>query len=437
MLTSQFKVSSGVSRRKFMITTGAALTGALGAATAQAMPRSGYWIAQADTPEVTGAKLGYIALTDAAPLIIGVEKGIFAKYGLPDVEVIKQASWGTTRDNLELGSGGGGIDGAHILTPMCYLMTLGTITQQPVPMYILGRLNVNGQGILLANDYRDLKVGLDSSPLKDAFAQAKASGKDLKIAMTFPGGTHDLWIRYWLAAGGINPEQDVSMIVVPPPQMVANVKVGAMDGYCVGEPWPLQTVNQKVGYQAVTTGQIWMNHPEKALTLRADWVDQHPKAALALLQAVQEAQIWCDQDANKEEMCKIIAERKWFGVPVADILDRSKGIFDFGNGNTQTDANLMQKYWRDQAAYPFKSHDIWFLTENIRWGYIPASTDIKGTVDKVNRQDLWQTAAKAIGQEAAIPASPSRGVETLFDGVQFDPENPEAYLEQLQIKKLA
>ena len=251
---------SNVSRRKFIITAGVTaagtlLTNACGdssptktAASPSASPAVN--VSPADTPEVTTAKLGFIALTDSAPLIIAKEKGIFAKYGMKDVEVAKQASWAVTRDNLELGSAGGGIDGAHILSPMPYQMTAGTITKggQKVPMYILARLNVNGQGITLSNDYKDLKIGLDSKPLKEAFSKAKAGGKsELKCAVTFPGGTHDLWMRYWLAAGGIDPDKDVSTIVVPPPQMVANIKVGNMESFCVGEPWPAQTVSSKFG----------------------------------------------------------------------------------------------------------------------------------------------------------------------------------------------
>lgn len=391
-----------------------------------------------DTPEVTTAKLGFIALTDAAPLIVAKEKGLFAKYGMPDVEVMKQASWGATRDNIVLGSAGGGIDGAHILTPMPYLISTGKVTDgKPVPMYILARLNVNGQGISLANTYTDLNVSLDSAPLKEAFAKQKAGGKEIKVAMTFPGGTHDMWLRYWLAAGGINPDTDVSTIVVPPPQMVANVKVGAMEAFCVGEPWPLQTVNQKIGYNALTTGELWKDHPEKAFAMRADWVDQHPKAAKALTMAVQEAQIWCDQMENKEEMCNILAKREWFKVPVTDILDRSKGIFDFGNGRTLEDTTLMQTYWERGASYPYKSHDLWFLTENIRWGYYAPDTDTKALVDQVNREDIWREAAKAIGQEAAIPKSTSRGVETFFDGVTFNPDDPTGYLKSLAIKKVS
>ncbi|MFN5514833.1 MAG: CmpA/NrtA family ABC transporter substrate-binding protein [Cyanobacteriota bacterium] len=437
---------SKFSRRNFMITAGATALGTAilhGCAspntpTTPASPTAGGDATPApaaggEPPEVTTAKLGFIALTDAAPLIIAKEKGLFDKYGMTGVEVLKQASWPVTRDNLELGSGGGGIDGAHILTPMPYMMTLGTITKtkQPVPMYILARLNTQGQAISLADSFKALKVGLDSAPLKAKLA------KDSKVAMTFPGGTHDLWIRYWLAAGGIDPNKDVSVIPVPPPQMVANMKVGNMSAFCVGEPWNAQLVNQKLGYSALITGQLWKNHPEKAFTVRKDWADKNPKATQALLKAVLEAQQWCDDPANKEEMATIISGRQYLKVPPADILGRLQGKVDFGDGRTLDDPDLAMKFWRDNASYPYQSHDLWFLTEDIRWGYLPPSTDTKKAIAEVNREDLWKQAAQALGVPAEqIPASPSRGVETFFDGVKFDPENPQAYLDGLKIKSI-
>ena len=437
------------SRRKFILTAGVTAAGTLLAhgctsssstdtgsnASSNATPAVN--IAAADAPEVTTAKLGFIALTDSAPLIIAKEKGLFAKYGMKDVEVAKQASWAATRDNIVLGSAGGGIDGAHILSPMPYLISEGKVTDgKKVPMYILARLNVNGQCISVANTYKDLKVGLQSNALKNAFAQAKSAGKETKCAVTFPGGTHDLWMRYWLAAGGLNPNEDASTIVVPPPQMVANMKVGNMEAFCVGEPWNAQLVNQQLGYTALTTGELWNNHPEKAFAMRAEWVDKHPKAAKALLMAVQEAQIWCDKPENKEEMCNILSQRSWFKVPAKDIIERAQGRIDYGDGRLVENSPHIMKFWADNASYPYKSHDQWFLTENIRWGYFEPETDTQKVVDAVNREDLWKEAAKAIGQTAMIPASTSRGVETFFDGVKFDPENPEAYLKSLQIKKV-
>ncbi len=390
-----------------------------------------------DKPEVTKAKLGYIALTDFAPLAIAKEKGLFAKYGMPDVEVLKQASWGATRDNLELGSPQGGIDGAHILTPMPYAMTLGIVTKgnKPVPMYILARLNLNNQGISVAEKYKDLGLKLDASVLKPLVDRAKAKGVPLKFAMTFPTGTHNYWLRYWLAAGGIDPDKDVATIVIPPPQMVANMRVGNMDGFCVGEPWNQQLINQRIGYSALQTQEIWKDHPEKAFAMRKDWVDAHPKATKALLKAVMEAQMWCDKDENKEELSKILAQKNWINCQVEDLLPRLKGITDYGDGRPKKTGELM-KFWRDHASFPYKSHDKWYLAETRRWGFLPNGVDYDKVISQVNRADLWKECAKELGQGAMIPASDSRGIEKFFDGVVFNPDDPEAYLASLKIKHI-
>ena len=429
------RTEHGVSRRGFLKTSAgaAALVGAI----RTSFPGGAF--AQGAGPEVSKAVLGYIALMDASALVIAKEKGLFAKHGMPDVDVQKQASWGATRDNVVLGSEKNGIDGAHILTPMPYLISAGKVTQNsvPTPMYILARLNLDAQAISVANEYKDLKVTADASPLKAAFAAKKAANKEVKVAMTFPGGTHDLWIRYWLAAGGIDPDKDVSTIVVPPPQMVANMKVGNMDAFCVGEPWNEQLVNQNIGFTACTTGEIWSKHPEKAFGLRAEWVDKNPKAALALLMAVMEAQQWCDKPEHKQEMSEIVGKRQWFNVPVADIVGRAKGDINYGNGRVENGTKQFMKFWQDHASYPFKSHDTWFVTEDIRWGKFEPTTDIKGLVDKVNREDLWREAAKALAVPASdIPTSTSRGKETFFDGKVFDPAETTAYLKSLTIKRV-
>ncbi|MCR6632304.1 MAG: ABC transporter substrate-binding protein [Magnetospirillum sp.] len=411
----------------------ASATAAIVSAARATLP-GGAHAATGDAPEVKGATFGFIALTDAAPLIIAKEKGLFAKYGLTEVNVVKQASWGTTRDNLELGSAGGGIDGAHILSPMPYLMASGRITKNnaKVGMSILARLNVNGQAISVSNAYKDLGIASDAKGLGAALAKAKATGKEIKVAMTFPGGTHDMWLRYWLAANGIDPDKDVSTIVVPPPQMVANMKVDTMEAFCVGEPWNAQLVHQKLGFTAMTTGELWLNHPEKSLAMRADWIEKNPKAAKAVTMAVMEAQAWCD--ANLAEMCQIIAGREYLKVPVEDIAQRSLGTIDYGDGRKVERAPFGMKFWQDHASYPFQSHDLWFLTENQRWGYQPMDLDAKALIKVVNREDIWREAAKGLGI-ANVPASPSRGPEKFFDGKVFDPANPAAYLKSQTIKR--
>ncbi len=407
---------------------GAALTGSLWSSHATA----------STALETKAAKLGFIALTDAAPLFVADEKGFFKKHGMTEVEVLKQSSWGTTRDNLVLGSSKGGIDGGHILTPMPYLISTGAVTANniPVPMNILVRLNLGGQGISVGAEYADLKVSADTTAFGKALqAKRTKTGKAVSAAMTFPGGTHDLWIRYWMAAGGIDPNKDITTIVVPPAQMVANMKVGSMDTFCVCEPWNRQLINQKIGYTAVTTSELWMNHPEKAFAMRADYVQANPNATQALIKAVMEAQMWCEDMANRAEVAEICARRRWINAPVADVIDRVKGDFDYGTGRVEMNSKYQMRFWKDQASYPFQSHDLWFLVENMRWGYLPTSLDTKALIAKVNREDLWRKAAKDLGVAAKdIPSGTSRGVETFFDGKVFDPANPMKYLDSLSIK---
>lgn len=408
----------------------AALTGSLWSNLAQAQATG--------TPETRAAKLGFIALTDAAPLFVADEKGFFKKHGMTEVEVLKQSSWGTTRDNLVLGSSKGGIDGGHILTPIPYLMSLGAITANniPVPINLLARLNLGGQCISVADEYKDLKVGLDAKEFgKALLAKRLKTGKPVSAAMTFPGGTHDMWIRYWMAAAGVDPNKDISTITVPPAQMVANMKVGSMDTFCVCEPWHQQLINQKIGYTAITTSELWMNHPEKAFAMRADYVQANPIATKALLKAVMEAQMWCEDPANRAEVAEICSRRRWINAPVADVIDRVKGDFDYGTGRVELNSKYQMRFWKDYASYPFQSHDLWFLTENIRWGNLPPDLDTKALIAKVNREDLWRAAAKELGVAAKdIPATTSRGVETFFDGKVFDPANPKKYLDSLSIK---
>lgn len=429
------RTMAAADRRQFL--KAAAGTAALLAAAKAALPSGAF--AQGAGPEVRGTKLGYIALTDAAPLIIAKEKGFYAKHGVPDMDIARQASWGATRDNMALGTARNGIDGGHILRPKAYLYATGSVMQnnQPLPMYNLLSLNEDCQGISVSNEYKDLNIQKDSSPLKAAFERKRARGGELTAAMTFPGGTHDLWIRYWLAAGGIDPDNDIKVIVVPPPQMVANMRVGNMDCFCVGEPWNEQLVNQNIGYTALTTGELWFKHPEKILGMRADWVDRNPRATRAIMMATMEAQQWCEKAENKQEMAEITSRRQWFNVPVADIAARIKGEINYGNGRRVNDPKLAMKFWgsNGEVSYPWKSLDAWFITENIRWGRWPANFDVKAIVDRTNRSDLWLDAARGLGL-ANLPSGDSRGVETFFDGVKFDPADPMAYLRAQKIKRV-
>nr|WP_231613536.1 ABC transporter substrate-binding protein [Halomonas sp. BC04] len=193
-----------------------------------------------------------------------------------------------------------------------------------------------------------------------------------------------------------------------------------------------------MGYTANTTGELWNDHPEKAFAMRSDYVEANPNATRALLMAIMEAQMWCEDPANHDEMAQICSRRRWIHAPYDDLIDRIQGNFDYGTGRVVENHPQMMRYWDKHASYPYKSHDLWFLTENKRWGYLPQDYDSLALIEQVNREDLWRQAADRLGVASTdIPDSTSRGIETFFDGKVFDPEDPQAYLDSLEIKRLA
>jgi len=449
-----------VSRRKFILTAGVSagailLKGCLGnppsgssgsAQVPTAQPVAN--LSPEQTPETNAVKLGYVPIVEAAPLIIAKEKGFFAKYGMTDVELAKQASWGSARDNVEIGAGGGGIDGGQWQMPMAHLITEGVITKgnKPIPMYLLCQLITHGNGIAIAAKWQG--QGLDLKLSQGLVSQVKAKGGNrFKAAHTFPNVNQDFWIRYWLAAGGVDPDNDIDLLPVPAAQTVANMKTGTMDAFSTGDPWPYRIVKDKIGYMAALTADIWKNHPEEYLAIRADWVDKNPKATKAILKGIMEAQQWCDNFDNRQEMANILAQRQYFNVPVEVLIDPFMGKYDMGNGRIVDDKSMAPLYWKDEkgsVSYPYKSHDLWFITESVRWGFLPPdyiannAIKAKALIDKVNREDIWKEAATEAGIAAAdIPTNTSRGVEEFFDGVKFNPENPEEYLRSLKIKKVS
>ncbi|MBD1913540.1 MULTISPECIES: CmpA/NrtA family ABC transporter substrate-binding protein [unclassified Leptolyngbya] len=450
---------SRVTRRKFLFTAGASAAGAVFlkgcvgnppgstpvATTGNTTTAPATTAGTADTPETTTIKLGYVPIVESAPLVVALEKGFFAKYGMTGAEVLKQANWGSARDNVEIGAAAGGIDGGQWQMPMPHLISEGIITKgnQKIPMYVLSQLNTQGNGIAIAKKHLGKGIGLDLSKAKDYILSLKSAGTPFKAAYTFPKANQDFWIRYWFAAGGINPDTDISLLAVPSAQTVANMKTGTMDAFSTGDPWPYRIVADDIGFMSALTAQIWPDHPEEYLAIRADWVDANPKATKAVLMAVMEAQQWCDDPANREELSTILAGRNYFNLPKEILSEPYKGMYKMGDGQPDiNDTKMATLYWKDSkgsVSYPYKSHDLWFLTESVRWGFLPASTmdNAQKIVDSVNREDLWKEAAQALGIASSdIPSNTSRGVETFFDGKTFDPSNPKAYLESLEIKKV-
>jgi bicarbonate transport system substrate-binding protein len=451
---------SKFSRRRFLSTAVASGAGAIllkgcvgnppepggGTASSPAAPEAApIALSPETTPETTKIKLGYVPIVEAAPLVIAQEKGFFAKYGMTEVEISKQANWGAARDNVEIGAERGGIDGGQWQMPMPYLISEGIITKNnaKIPMYVLAQLNTQGNGIAIANKHLGKGFGLDLKGAKDYILSLKQAGTPFKAAYTFPKANQDFWIRYWFAAAGINPDTDINLLAVPAAQTVANMKTGTMDGFSTGDPWPYRIIADDIGFMAALTSEIWPYHPEEYLAIRGDWVDKNPKATKAILKAVMEAQQWCDKSENKAEMAKILSGAGYFNVPVA-VLEEPMTV-GYKMGDNKADIKDVAKqgvlYWKDplgNVSYPYKSHDLWFLTESVRWGFLPKDilTNAKALIDKVNREDLWKEAAKEAGiADADIPTSTSRGVEKFFDGKEFDPENPQAYLDSLEIKK--
>lgn len=450
--------NSSFTRRRFLATAGATaassvlLKGCMGnppsdTATTQQSPSAApaVNVAAGDAPEVTTVKLGFLPIVESAPLIIAKEKGFFAKYGLPGAEISKQSNWASARDNIVNGSAAGGIDGGQWQMPMPHLITEGLITNgRKTPMYVLAQLNTQGNGIAVAGKLAGKGLSLKIKDPEVIKAYEKTEGRKFKAAFTFPNANQDFWIRYWLAANGIDPDKDIDLLAVPPAETVQGMKTGTMDAFSTGDPWPYRIVADNIGFLGALTEQIWKAHPEEYLAMRADWVDKNPKATKAILKALMEAQQWCDKPENRAELVTIVSGRNYYNVPANVLTPPFEGKYAMGDG--QPEVNNFKAgplYWNDgvgNVSYPYKSHDLWFLTETIRWGFhggaIKDVDTAKKLVDKVNREDLWKEAAKEAGIAAAdIPTSTSRGVETFFDGVKFDPEKPEAYLASLKIKK--
>ncbi len=447
---------SNFSRRRFLLTAGASAAGSillnsclgnppsainLTTKSAQAKPLN---LSPEEQPETTKANLGYIAIVEAAPLIIAKHKGFFAKYGMTDINIAKQANWGSARDNVEIGSAGGGVDGGQWQMPMPYQISQGLITKGNVkiPMYILAQLNTHGNGIAIANIHKGKGLGLKLDGKKSFFEGLKSNGKKFKAAYTFPKANQEFWLRYWAAASGIDPDLEMELLTVPAAQTVANMRTGTMDAFSTGDPWPYRIINDNIGFMAALTAEMWKGHPEEYFAMRGDWVEQNPKATKALLKGLMEAQQWCDNFDNRPELSEILAGRNYFNLPdPAFLLNSFMGKYDLGERKID-DKSMAALYWKDEkgsVSYPYKSHDLWFLTENVRWGFLPPDTlsKAKEMIDEVNREDIWREAAKEAGIPAAdIPTSTSRGVEKFFDGIEFNPEKPEEYLKSLKIKKV-
>jgi nitrate/nitrite transport system substrate-binding protein len=410
---------SRVSRRQFVGGASALLAGAglIGARASWAV---------AEGPETPDVRFGMIALTDCSPIVIAHEKGLFKKYGINST-VVKGASWAAIRDSLSNGD----IQATHMLLGMPIASTIGLLGSPRKPMIIPWLLNRNGQSISLSAAYKG-KVQADAKALRPLALAAKEKGTPLTFAATFPPGTHAMWLRYWLAAGGINPDRDVSLIVVPPPQMVSNMKIGKMDGFCVGEPWNARTIADGIGFTAINTHDIWKDHPEKVCAFTEEFAQKNPRTVKAVLKALHDASVWLDDMKNRPEQAELVSKATYINCPKELILPRLLGHYDFGDGRKKEDPNYMIFNQRN-CNYPQPKYAVWWMSQFRRWGMLPAPPDYQAVAARVMRHDIYEEAMKEIG---AKHGGLDNKTETLFDGVVFDPTKPEEYAKGFSVHSL-
>ncbi|QUG75393.1 nitrate ABC transporter substrate-binding protein [Erwinia sp. E602] len=383
------------------------------------------WAAGSDAPEKSVVRVGFIPLTDCAPVVMAAIKGFDKKYGI-SLQPSKEASWAAVRDKLTSGE----LDAAHALYGMIYGLQLGVAGPQH-DMANLMTLNQNGQAITLSAQLKAAGV-TDAAALKKAVSGQEPGS--FTFAHTFPTSTHAMWLYYWLAEAGIHPFNDVRTVVVPPPQMVMNMKIGNMSGYCVGEPWNQRAIAENIGFTAATSQQIWPDHPEKILATRSQWVQENPNTARALTAAVLEAARWIDaSDANRRETAQVIAGRAYLNTRPETIEGRMLGQYDNGIGRQWQDAHPMRFFDEGRVSYPWLSDGMWFLTQQRRWGLLKADPDYLAVAKQVNRTDIWQQAATAVGG-ISTPASPLRS-STLIDGKVWDGTKPAEYAASFAMKR--
>ncbi|MBN9689297.1 MAG: ABC transporter substrate-binding protein [Verrucomicrobia bacterium] len=376
-----------------------------------------------DSPETADIRFGIIALTDCSPFVIGAEKGFFAKHGIRPT-IAKGANWAAIRDALSNGDN----QATHMLLGMPLASSMGLLGSPKKPMVIPWLVNRNGQAISLK---ADLKGAVQDDPraLKPIADKAKSAGTPMSFAMTFPPGTHAMWLRYFLGAGGIHPDRDVSLLTIPPPQMVANMKIGKMDGFCVGEPWNARAVADGIGFTAITSQKIWPDHPEKVCAFTAEFADKNPRTVKAILKGLHEASVWLDNPSNRAEQCEIVSRPAYINCPREIIFGRLGGTYDMGDGRTFQDDHPMIFSVRN-CNYPQPKYAKWWLSQFRRWGMVQGAPDYEGVARTVFRPDLFSDAMKELG---VTPAGPDNRPETLFDGKTFDPGQPEAYAASFEV----
>jgi nitrate/nitrite transport system substrate-binding protein len=393
-----------------------------GALTIAPALRAAVYAQGSDKPEKEEVKIGFIPLTDCASVVMASVLGFDKKHGVKIIPT-KEASWAGVRDKLVNGE----LDFAHVLYGLIYGVHLGTSGPKK-DMAILMTLNQNGQAITLSKKLAD-KGAVDAASLAKLMATDK---RDYTFAQTFPTGTHAMWLYYWLASVGVNPLKDAKVITVPPPQMVANMRVGNMDGYCVGEPWGHRAIADGIGITATTTQDIWADHPEKVLGTTAEFAKKYPNTARAVTAAILEASKWIDAGLqNKMKMAETIADKAYVNTSVDVINQRILGRYQNGLGKTWDDKNHMKFFADGNATFPYLSDGMWFLTQHKRWGLLKDHPDYLNVAKQINHIDIYKQAATATN--TPVPKDALR-TSKFMDGVVWDGKDPKKYADSFKVK---
>jgi nitrate/nitrite transport system substrate-binding protein len=373
-----------------------------------------------DTPELKEVKVGFIPLTDCASVVIASLMKFDEKYGIKIIP-IKQPSWAAVRDKVVSGE----LHAAQALYGLVYGVHLGIGGLQK-DMAVLMTINNNGQGISLARQLRD--KGVTDGPSLAKLIRAQPG--EYTFAHTFPTGTHAMWLYYWLASYGIDPISDIKTITVPPSQMVMNTRLGSMHGFCVGEPWNARGIYDKVSFSVASSQDIWPDHPEKVLGATAEFVEQHPNTARALVMAMLDAAKFIDAQSNRARVAELIASPDYIDAPAEVIAGRFLGNYEDGLGNTWHDANHMKFFNDGKVPFPYLSDGMWFLTQFKRWGLLKEDPDYLAVATQINRIELYRQAAAQL--DVAVPAESMRS-STLMDGTVWDGKDAKGYAASFEV----
>jgi len=384
------------------------------------------WVNGSDAPEMNSLDLGFMALSDSASLVVAATQGFAQPYGLT-LNLKRQASWANLRDKLVSGE----LHAAHSLYGLIYAVQLGIGGGPATDMAVLMGLNQNGQSINLSRPLQE--AGVITPEALDR--RAHQSGPKLTFAQTFPTGNHAMWLYYWLASQGIHPLHDVTSVVVPPPQMVAHLQAGRIDGFCVGEPWGASAVQRQLGFTFATSQAIWPDHPEKVLGCTREFVEQNPNTARALVKAVLEASRFIEENQqNRRSTAQLLSGKDYLDAPASCIEPRLLGEYSDGLGNQWQDNHALRFHGGGEVNLPYLSDGMWFMTQFRRWGLLREDPDYLSVATRVHQLDLYRQAAGEVGIEVA--ASTMRSSQ-LIDGKVWDGSDPAGYARSFKLHALA